>query len=64
MNYTKSFVIFHGYDVGEIINEELEVMPRPAFILARASTHLGGLIAGPFEIFKINQRLTRSVNTL
>ena len=36
--------------VGEIINEELVVMPRPAFIHARASSALGVLIGGPFDL--------------
>ena len=36
--------------VGEILNEELVVMPRPAFIHARASSALGALIGGPFDL--------------
>ena len=38
--------------VGEIINEELVVMPRPAFIHANASSVLGGLLSGPFGLGK------------
>ena len=36
--------------VGEIINEELVVMPRPASKHARASSALGMLIGGPFDL--------------
>ena len=36
--------------VGEIINEELVVMPKPAPKHARASSILGILIGGSFDI--------------
>ena len=36
--------------VGEIINEELVVMPRPASKHARASSILGALITRPFDL--------------
>ena len=36
--------------VGEIINKELVVMPRPAPKHARASSALGGLLSGPFDL--------------
>ena len=38
--------------VGEIINEELVVMPRPASKHAMASSILGGLLSGPFGLGK------------
>ena len=38
--------------VGEILKGELVVSPRPAFIHARASSIIGMLIGGPFDLGK------------